>query len=437
MDGVKRRGVLFPLFSLPGPDGIGTIGRPARDFIDFLAQAGQDLWQILPIGPSDETGSPYRVLSAMGGDPLLIDAGELCAAGYISAAELSDYYAAARLREQTGSGHCAAHIDYAHLRALKFPLLETAALRAGRSLNELFFAQWQSLRAYADSCGVGIIGDLPFYVSDESSDYRERPELFGDAFGGVPPDDYSSEGQIWHEPVYRWRAHRETGYAWWRARVAQAAELYTGVRLDHFRGFADYYEIRPGEDASSGTWREGPGEEMIDVFEEVRGGLTLIAEDLGFLSDRARKLREYSGWPGMAVLQFAFEPGAESAYLPHRHTPNTVVYTGTHDNDTLAGWIHDMSARRSDVIEYACEYLGVNGADALPRAMIGAALGSAARTAIIPLQDYLGLGSEARINTPGTTCPANWSFRLADGSLTAELAETMRNYYEKPIDYNS
>jgi 4-alpha-glucanotransferase len=421
---VKRRGVLLPIFSLPGPDGIGTIGRPAHDFVEFLVAAGQDLWQILPIGPSDEEGSPYRGLSAFDGDPLLIDLAELKSSGLLSTSELDEYYAAAR---------SSCRVDYAHLRKLKLPLLHKAAERANTDLQKIFFAQWDVLRARADKCGIGIAGDIPFYVSGNSVDCITHPELFSDKFGGVPPDDYAPNGQAWNEPVYNWRVHKKSGYAWWKERIAQAARLYSACRLDHFRGFADYYEIKPGGNAVSGKWRRGPGREIIDALKSSSFDLDIFPEDLGYLSRRALKLLDYSGWPGMRVLQFAFDPKGDSAYLPHNHIKNCVVCTGTHDNDTLAGWVSDMSASRPDVIERAREYFGVNNAASLPEEIIRAALGSVADTAIIPLQDWLGLGSESRINTPGTVGAQNWTFRISEDMLTEKLARKMRIITEANI----
>jgi 4-alpha-glucanotransferase len=403
---------------LPGPDGIGTIGRPARDFIKFLAASDQQLWQILPIGPSDETGSPYRGLSAFDGDPLLIDLSELKDDGLVSSSELDEYFAAVGSKSR---------VDYTCLRKQKLPLLHKIAERAKIDLQEIFFAQWSTLRACADEHGIGIIGDMPFYVSGESIDCIEHPELFSDKVGGVPPDDYSTDGQVWNEPVYNWKAHKKSGYAWWKERITQAARLYSACRLDHFRGFADYYAIEPGGNATSGRWRRGPGKDIIAALATSMRELDIIVEDLGCLSRRAIKLRDYSGWPGMRVLQFAFDPKSDSSYLPHKHIKNCVVYTGTHDNDTIVGWVSDMSANRPDVIEYTCKYLGVKDAALLPDALIRAALGSVADMAIVPLQDWLGLDSEARINTPGTEGAQNWTFRISDGILTEELAQKIHD----------
>jgi 4-alpha-glucanotransferase len=293
-----------------------------------------------------------------------------------------------------------------------------------------FFDQWASVKRYANAKGVGIVGDLPYYVSEESSDFEANLPLFPIvrtgprkgrpvALAGVPPDGFSRDGQVWNNPIYAWQAHRKERYRWWIDRLKQAAALYDACRIDHFRGFSEYYAIPAGEPASSGQWLPGPGEHFIDAVRRAVPGLNVFAEDLGLLTEDVHALRRYSGYPGMSVLQFAFAPGADSAYLPHNHTPNSVVYTGTHDNNTLKGWIRESDA---NVVKYLCAYLGVTRNGNLPRAVIRAALASVSETAVIPMQDWLGLDADARINTPSTAGGNNWRWRLRREQLTDGLS---------------
>jgi 4-alpha-glucanotransferase len=295
-----------------------------------------------------------------------------------------------------------------------------------KRMQFLFFEQWANLKRYANARGIGIVGDLPFYVSEDSSDYWANPELFEvgkggrpSAVAGVPPDDFSEEGQIWNNPLYRWKAHRRTEYAWWMDRLRQANRIYDSCRIDHFRGFSEYFSVPRGQAAADGEWAPGPGKDFIDAIRKNIPGLGIIAEDLGILTDDVHELLKYSGYPGMKVMQFAFSPDEESSYLPHNHIQNCVVYTGTHDNNTLLGWI-----RESDppVIAKAMNYLAVTAKKHLPRTMIRAAFSSVAEVVIVPMQDWLSLGAAARINTPSTIGQNNWKWRLANTQLTDALA---------------
>jgi 4-alpha-glucanotransferase len=458
--------LLLPVFSLPSPYGIGTFGKAAFDFVDFLADSGQSLWQILPIGPSGASGSPYQGLSVFAGNPNYIDLDLLAREGLLTRRELKP------LRDACAG---APRVDYAVQTELRTPLLAKAAARfigggddadykafhkdnvwwlkdferyaSERADNNaparaerdgvpltsviqyLFHLQWRNLKRYANARGIGIVGDLPFYTGAESVDYKAHPELFAtDAAGrprliaGVPPDAFSALGQVWNDPVYDWKEHARTGYGWWISRFRQADALYDLCRVDHFRAFAAYFAIPAGSPASEGEWVAGPGKGFVDAVKKSVPGLGIIAEDLGIITDDVHELREYSGYPGMRVLQFAFEPGENSAYLPHNHVRDCVCYTGTHDNPTLAEWSSKLPKPEAG---FARAYLGSSGGE-LPSAVIRAALGSVAGVVVVPLQDYMGLGARARINTPSTVSGKNWTWRLSSGDLTAALTERIR-----------
>jgi 4-alpha-glucanotransferase len=459
VSGLRRAGVLLPVFSLPSPYGIGAFGKAAFDFVDFLADAGQSLWQILPIGPSGASGSPYQGLSVFAGNPDYIDLDLLVGEGLLTKRELKP------LRDATAG---TTRVDYALLDGLRAPLLMKAAKRfeggasgafgadeadyhefcednawwlndfvsfASAEFDEIsiiqyfFHIQWLRLKRYANARGIGIVGDLPFYTGEESADYKAHPELFAvDSEGsprliaGVPPDAFSADGQVWNDPVYDWKEHVRTGYDWWIRRFRQADAMYDLCRIDHFRAFAAYFAIPAGCPASDGEWVTGPGRKFIDAVKAAVPGLGVIAEDLGIITDDVHELREYSGYPGMRVLQFAFEPDEDSAYLPHNHVRDSVCYTGTHDNPTLVEWSAKLPKPEAD---FAKAYLGATTGN-LPSAVIRAALGSVAATVIIPLQDYLGLGARARINTPSTVSTKNWTWRLKPSDLTKDLSKNIR-----------
>jgi 4-alpha-glucanotransferase len=432
----------LPVFSLPSPYGIGTLGKAAFDFVDFLAGSGQSMWQILPMGPTGASGSPYQSLSAFAGNPYHVDLDLLERDGLLTKRDLKP------IRDAVADNM---RVNYLIQAELRMPLLMKAASRfvpdadyrkfrrgnawwlddfsrgaSAVSIIQYFFQlQWQRLKRYANARGVGVVGDLPFYIGAESADYKAHPELFEvDAEGsprliaGVPPDAFAQDGQIWNDPVYDWKEHARTGYDWWIRRFIQADVMYDFCRVDHFRAFAAYFAIPAGRPASEGEWVPGPGKKFIDAVKKSVPALGVIAEDLGIITEDVHALREYSGYPGMRVLQFAFAPGKDSSYLPHNHVKDCVCYTGTHDNPTLREWSDKLPKHESD---FARVYLGTDR-KGLSEAMLRAALGSVADVVIVPLQDYMGLGARARINTPSTVSRKNWTWRLAPGDLTAGLS---------------
>ena len=469
MDVTRRAGILLPIFSLPSDYGIGNFGKEAFRFVDFLESSGQGLWQILPMGPTIKYESPYQSLSAFAGNPWFIDPQMLMEDGLLTKKELLGHN-----RDLEGFPCRPGKVNYMGLRACRAALLDKAARRfsesdkgfkrfcadegwwlddyteflgdeAQRAIQYFFFRQWGALKKYANSKGVEIIGDLPLYVAEESCDYLVNPRLFQtgeksyraghgvssrkygarrtvsrpSSVAGVPPDNFSDEGQVWNTPLYDWNENKKSGFKWWLSRIKQAAELYDHVRIDHFRGISEYYSIPTGRPASCGHWEKGPGKEFIDAVNAAAPGLGIIAEDLGFLTEDVIALREYSGWQGMKVLQSAFSMDEESDYLPHNHVRGCVIYTGGHDNRTLKGWTNNENPGS---IAKAMDYLGAPSAFKLQKAMIRAALASVAGTAVIPMPDWLGLGDSARINTPGTISGRNWSWRLLPENLTTEAS---------------
>lgn len=485
---MRASGILMPLSSLPGPWGIGTLGESAYKFVDFLAAAGQRYWQILPIGPTGYGDSPYQSFSAFAANPYLIDPGLLVEEGLLTEAEARaphwggdpcrvDYAALwagrGKLLEQAVARldpadedfviFCGAERDwledYALFMALKeahghaswqhwprpLRLRDPAALAeaetrlAGRvfywkAVQYLFFAQWARLKGTAAEKGVRIIGDIPIYVSPDSSDVWASPELFQlDAEGrptevaGCPPDAFAAAGQVWGNPLYDWAHHAETGYAWWLRRLGHAGRVYDVVRIDHFRGLESYFAIPAGQDtAAGGRWRKGPGMDFIRAVRAALPELAIIAEDLGYLTPEVRQLRRESGFAGMKVLQFAFDSREPGDYLPHNYRRNSVVYTGTHDNIPTAAW--QASADPADVAA-ARAYLAAAEEDLTP-AFIRAALASVCDTAILPMQDWLGLGAEARMNTP-SRLDGNWQWRMAPDALSGVLARRIRALTER------
>ena len=433
----RRAGVLLPLSALERPLGAG-----GRAFIDWLAQGRFSVWQILPVGPTGADGSPYWVRSDRAGNSQLLDPAELPEAGAPvdgqflahAAGWLPDY----ALFEVLTRAH-----DGAPFWSWPAPLRdrEAAALAAARAAHApeiariereqyAFHLQWERLREYARGRGVRLFGDLPFYVAPASAEtwthralFQLTPEGAPAAVGGVPPDYFAATGQLWGNPVYDWNAQRREGFAWWRARVrAQLARLDL-LRLDHFRALVAYWAVPAGaSDARGGVWQAAPGAELLMRLREELGDLPLAAEDLGDITPDVYALRDEFGLPGMRVLQFAFDGNADNPHRPYLYRRTSVVYTGTHDNDTTLGWFSGLDRDTAERVEL---YLGAAGA-AVPSALIRLALGSVARLAVIPMQDLLGLGSEARLNTPGTVS-GNWSWQLPPGALDGALA---RRYAE-------
>ena len=490
----RSAGILLPISSLPSPYRIGCFSQEAYDFVDWLKEAGQTYWQILPLGVTSYGDSPYQSFSAFAGNPYFISLDALVEEGVLTAAEC----------KKANFGRKADDIDYSRLYTERGRLLRLAYSRSDIGHNEAFTAfceknkwwlddfalfmavkdrfegkpwiewaedirlrwqpamdyyrrelyfeveyhkylqfkfdeQWRKLKAYANANNVQILGDIPIYVSADSVDAWVGGPLFElDADGGFarvagcPPDYFSAEGQLWGNPLYNWPYHKQTGYAWWIQRVRHALGIYDLLRIDHFRGFDTYWAI-PADSttAKTGKWETGPRMELFNALEGALGKLPIIAEDLGELFPSVRELLADSTFPGMKVLQFAFG-GGDSEYLPHNHVKNSVVYPGTHDNTTLTAWWDESASAKEKAV--AAAYLHLTGCqptakevaavktEAARTALLRAALGSVADRAIIPMADWLGLGEEAHLNSPGKL-GGNWSWRAADGFDTAALAK--------------
>ena len=482
----RSSGILFHPTSLPGKYGIGTLGKEAYAFIDFLKKSRQKLWQIFPLGPTGYGDSPYQSFSSFAGNPYLIDFDLLIEAHLLSEEDLRDVF----------FGDNEEYIDYGAIYNQKYPLLRKAYENFKSSDNHemrenlehfkrenaswlndyslyislknhfnglpwnewahdiknreygamehyrneladdieyhnfiqfLFFKQWGDVKRYANENGIKIIGDIPIFVAADSSDAWANPEIFlfdeerkPVKVAGVPPDYFSATGQLWGNPLYNWQKLKETNYSWWVERVRANLSTCDIIRIDHFRGFEAYWAVPYGDDtAINGQWEPGPGIDLFNAIKSQLGELPIIAEDLGLMTQGVIDLREATGFPGMKILGFAFDSGEENDYLPHTYTKNCVVYTGTHDNDTLIGWF--QKAKEEDR-QFARDYLNSRSDDEIHWDAIRGAWSSVANMAISPVQDFLGLGSEARINTPGVAA-GNWQWRLRHGVLTDELAE--------------
>ena len=458
----RRSGVLLHPTALPGRLGTGTIGADSRAFVDWLARAGQSLWQVLPITPVDGYGCPYSSPSAFAGNPLLLSLDDLVEDGLLAPDD--DGIVALAAVQATDPGR----VDFGAQHALRLPAVRRAARRLlergepgfegfadeqgswllpwanwaaeqepggttpdlERAVQYLFDRQWSRLRAYAHERGLLLVGDLPIFVRGDSADVAAFPELFRlDADGrpsvvaGVPPDPFSPDGQLWGNPLYDWPAHEAQGWAWWKARTRSLLRRVDVIRVDHFRGFAACWEVPAGaETAAEGRWVPGPGCALFDALADEIGTLPFIAEDLGVITEDVVELRDGLGLPGMRILQFAFDGDPHHPYLPHSFVPGSVVYTGTHDNDTTVGWYASVDDRTRDVYR---RYAARDGSDPAGD-LIRLAMGSVAETCVVPLQDLLRLGGEARFNAPGSVGRHNWTWRLIDGQLTeghaAELA---------------
>ncbi len=487
----RRSGVLLHPTSFPGPWGIGDLGAAARRFVDFLGATHQQLWQLLPLGPTAEDGSPYSSFSSSAGNPLLISIEDLVSEGVaapvdapghpaaapvdqaaVRAAKLPALRAIAR-RFLAGSplrvdydAFCASRADwlddYALFMALKeahpglswntwpAPLVrrEARALADARaSLQEsvdfhrftqfAFYRQWTALRDYAHTRGIRIVGDIPFYVAFDSVDVWANPQNFAlmpetcepRLMAGVPPDYFSATGQLWGNPVYDWKHLEQTGFAWWVERFRRLTQLVDVVRIDHFRGFQAYWQVPHGETtALNGSWAECPGNGFFHALEHELGHVPVWAEDLGLITPEVERLRDDFEFPGMKVLQFAFDDtGADNPYLPINYPANCVCYTGTHDNDTTIGWWTSLTPEQRQQVR---DYIGTDAED-LHWAMIRLAMASVAGTVVIPLQDLLGLDSDARMNIPGRA-EGNWAWRFNEDALTdgvrARLATMTTTY---------
>lgn len=489
----RRSGILLHPTSLPGRFGIGDLGHPAYQLVDFLAAAGQTYWQILPLNPTGYGDSPYQTLSAFAGNPMLISIEKLIEIGHLSAADVQDVpffpqdrvdfgaviYHKTRLLDRAFANFRArapAHQreslarfceeqaswldEFALFMALKkahqlrpwqewepeVAARQPAALRHWReSLTDeienqkyrqwQFFHQWLALKEYANQRGVRIIGDIPIFVSMDSADVWANPHLFHfdenlcpTVVSGVPPDYFSQTGQLWGHPLYRWEVMAQNGYAWWIDRFRMAFTQADVVRVDHFRGFYNHWEVPADEKtAVNGRWVCGPGADLFHAVTAALGEVAIIAEDLGDFDPQSRAgvdaLQAEFGYPGMKVLQFAFGGGPDDPFLPHNFTPECVVYTGTHDNDTIVGWYNTTSTEAER--DYARRYLGTCGSD-IAWDLIRLAWSAVAHTAMTTAQDLLSLGHEARMNTPGTVGAPNWCWRLLPGALTGGIAARLR-----------
>ncbi len=488
----RNSGILLHITSLPGDEGIGTLGENARRFIDFLNETGQKIWQILPLGPAGAGNSPYQCYSAFAGSPLIIDLKLLVDEKLIAESEL-----------ETAPVFIKKRVDFKKVEKWKLPVLKNAfnnfrnnrfeklkdeyhsflrehswwlndfaifmaaktyygnkhwsdwdaglKFRENEALQKtgiklageidfhkfiqfLFFRQWFQLKSYANSKGIEIIGDVPLYVSGDSSDVWTNTDIFlldknldPVEVGGVPPDVFSETGQLWGNPVFNWPRLKERDYDWWMARLHFNLNMFNRVRIDHFRGLESYWSVPAGEEtAINGRWMPAYGFEMLAKIKSQIGELPFIAEDLGIITPEVKKLRDDFNLPGMKILQFAFTTDATNEYLPHNYSENFVVYTGTHDNDTTLGWLKSVAGDEQKMVKKYLNELDVNGL----RNSIEMAFSSVAKTAIIPMQDILELNSDARLNTPGTAV-GNWGWRFRWGQLKLQHQQILSDLTEK------
>ena len=481
---MRESGILMHITSLPSPYGVGTMGKEAYRFVDFLQEGGQKCWQILPLNPTGYGDSPYQSCSTYAGNPYLIDLDLLVEAGLLQQEEIStihwsdredkvDFGLLYNNRERVlrlaysrfgGSEAFDAFCrdnglwlsDFALFMALKakyqgkpwYEWEQNLKFREPNTLWEarhelqeeirfysfvqyLFQTQWEALRSYAHKAGVRIIGDVPIYVPYDSVDVWSNPELFQldetlapTSVAGCPPDAFSEDGQLWGNPLYRWDVMERNGFVWWKNRLAAAQKRYDVVRFDHFRGFEAYWSVPYGDTtARNGQWIKGPGEAFIHTVQTALPELELIAEDLGFLTQEVLDLRDNSGLPGMKILEFAFDSREPSDYLPHTYPANSVCYTGTHDNMTMRQWFDTATP---EAIAYATEYMTLSEAEGLVWGVIRTAMASISDLCITPMQDLLDLGADARMNFPGTQTSANWTWRMLPGKADSALANKIR-----------
>ena len=487
----RASGILLSITSLPSPYGIGTLGKAAYEFVDFLKKAHQRYWQVLPIGPTSYGDSPYQAFSAFAGNPYFIDLDTLIEEGLLHSDEVNahdwgwdsskvDY---AKIYESRfvvlrkafeRSGHkgtpeykafCEEHTfwldDYAFFMALKFHfggqgwvdweddirLRRPKAVREYRAMlaNDMdfwkflqfkFFEQWDRLKAYANANVIKIIGDIPIYVAMDSADTWVHGDMFQldeqrrpIKVAGVPPDNFSADGQLWGNPLYDWDAMEKTGFSWWKQRMGASAKIYDVIRIDHFIGVVKYYSIPAGATtAIEGKWMPGPGAKLTTAINSVLGDSLVIAEDLGVSNEKVEALLKKMNYPGMKVLQFGFDGGNDNVFLPHNITENYVVYGGTHDNETLVGYFCDDNKDIED-LRYAVEYLHCETINDIPEAIIRVGFMSCAHTVIYQLQDYLGLDNSARMNFP-STLGGNWEWRANKTQMSDKLAERIARLVE-------
>ena len=476
----RSSGVLLHITSLPANEGIGTLGKPAFEFVNWLKAAGQKYWQVLPIHPTGYADSPYQSPSAFAGNPLLIDLWELVELGLLAPDDIKgreygedpstvDYEKViAQKKELLHKAFFSFKEDVSYLafiqeqswwledyalfmaikqhnelrswmtwdKELRFRKPEVLAafkeehiedIKFHRFVQYMFFTQWNKLKAYANKNGISIIGDIPIYAAMDSADVWVNPKLFTidislrpTLVAGVPPDYFSPTGQLWGNPLYDWDAMERDGYNWWLSRIDHAMKLYDMVRIDHFRAFDTYYAIpADATTAEYGEWKKGPGMKLFDTVREKLGDVNIIAEDLGIITPSVKKLLKQAAYPGMKVLQFAFDPTGKSEYLPQNYTSqNCVVYTSTHDSNTALGWFNNLDRKTKQFVK---EYLGVRHAAELPEAFIDIAWKSTADMAMTTMQELCGFGTEARINVP-STIGNNWRWRTLESDFTAQSA---------------
>lgn len=480
---MRQSGILLHLSSLPSAYGIGSMGKAAYEFVDFLKQAGQSCWQMLPINPTGYGDSPYQALSSFAGNHYLIDLDLLAEEGLLQQGEI--------LKKKWGNDP--AKVDFGALYQQRLPLLykafqrfdtknapgydrfvqqnkgwledfalfmalkeengqmpwtewedgvrlrEKDALEAARKrlqeqiefhhfLQFTFYRQWESLHEYAGKQGISLIGDVPIYVPMDSADVWAAPDRFQldenrmpVIIAGCPPDAFSADGQRWGNPIYDWEKMKLDGFGWWISRLRAATHFFDVIRIDHFRGIESYWAIPAEEEtAINGQWRKGPGMDLIHAIHRNLPDTRFIAEDLGFLTPEVINMQEQSGFPGMKVLQFAFDSREAGNYLPYTYEKNTVCYTGTHDNETLRQWQEMIS---SENLQYALEYLQIEDESRLANGMIACGMASVSDLFVAQMQDYLGLGASARMNKPSTLNDHNWTWRMLDEQATPELAE--------------
>lgn len=486
---MRSSGILMHISSLPSSYGIGTMGKEAREFVDFLVESAQSYWQVLPICPTSYGDSPYQSFSSFAGNPYFIDLDTLCREGLLEEKECESY----------AWGTNELEVDYGTLYESRYPLLHKAYNRFQKNIpadytkfckeqedwlgdyalfmalkdahngvawsqweeelkvrqpeamkkaeaelakevdfwkmiQYLFYKQWNALKSYANEKGIKIIGDVPIYVAMDSADVWANPTQFyldknldPIDVAGCPPDAFSEDGQLWGNPLFRWDAMKKDDFTWWTRRMEKMTKLFDVVRIDHFRGFDSYYAIPFGDKtARNGEWREGPGIELFRTMEKKLGKMNVIAEDLGFLTDSVRQMLKDSGYPGMKLIQFAFDTREDGDYLPHNYTRNCVVYAGTHDNDTIIGW---MNTAPKNCVAYAKEYLKLDMAEGYHWGVMRGVWSSVGDMAVVTMQDILGIGSEGRMNIP-STLGCNWKWRMKEGCLDDKLAAKIRNYVE-------
>lgn len=483
---MRSSGILMHISSLPSPYGIGTMGKEAKKFIDFLVKAGQTYWQVLPICPTSYGDSPYQSFSAFAGNPYFIDLEYLVKDKLLTKKECDSYF----------WGQSDTQVDYGILYMNRYPLLRKAFERFTKEIPEefwkfldeqsewlpdyalfmalkdqnggkswsqwewnlkvrdyqtlenvkeelaedirfyemlqyLFFQQWYELKAYANERGIKIIGDTPIYVAGDSADVWANPgQFYLDEnldpidVSGCPPDAFSADGQLWGNPLFRWDTMKNDGYQWWIRRIDRMSKMFDVVRIDHFRGFDSYYAIPYGDStARNGHWCQGPGMDLFNRIKEVLGDVNIIVEDLGFLTESVHQLLRDSGYPGMKLIQFAFDSREDGDYLPHNYKKHCVVYTGTHDNDTIMGW---MKSAPKDSVKFAKEYLRLTKEEGYNWGMMKGAWASVGDMVIVTMQDLLGIGSEGRMNTP-STLGNNWKWRMEKNAASAKLAGKIRD----------